>query len=172
LPIQAPYANNQLSTLLFNSIPGTAGSTGTFANLVPGQPLFTTNLNCGCYNPATTFVLNPAAWANPPAGQFGTSAAYYNNYRYQRRPTENMNLGRTWRIRERMSLNVRMEFSNVFNRLFWNNPSYTNAQAAQTRAANGSTLSGFGYLNTTTFSQSSGVNILPRQGVLVARFSF
>ena len=83
-----------------------------------------------------------------------------------------MNLGRTWRIKERMSLNVRMEFSNVFNRLFWNNPTFTNAQAPQVRAANGNNLSGFGYLNTTTFSQSTGPNILPRQGVLVARFSF
>jgi hypothetical protein len=177
LPIQAPYANAApgqptLNSLLFNAIPGTPASTGTFANLVPGQPLFTTNLNCNCYNPSTAFVLNPNAWANPPAGQFGTSAAYYNDYRQQRRPTENMNFGRTWRIKERYSLNVRMEFSNVFNRAFWNNPAFTNAQAPQTRSANGNALSGFGYINTTTFSQSTGPNILPRQGVLVARFTF
>ena len=110
LPIQAPYANNQLSTLLFNSIPGVTASTGTFANEVPGQPLFTTNLNCHCYNPSTTFALNPAAWTNPPAGQFGTSAAYYINYRQQPSGGKHES-GRTWRIRERMSLNVRMEFN-------------------------------------------------------------
>ena len=83
-----------------------------------------------------------------------------------------MNLGRTWRIKERYSLNIRAEFTNIFNRLFWNNPTATNAAAAQLRAPNGNASSGFGYMNTSTFSQSSGVNILPRQGVLVARFTF
>ena len=33
-------------------------------------------------------------------------------------------------------------------------------------------VGGFGYMNTTTFSASTGPNILPRQGVLVARFTF
>src|SRR5262245_28537773 len=28
-----------------------------------------------------TFVLNPNAWLNPPAGQFGTAAPYYSDYR-------------------------------------------------------------------------------------------
>ncbi len=172
LPIQAPFANNNLASLLFDTIPGNTASTGTFANRVAGQPLFTVDLNCHCYNPATTFALNPAAWANPPAGTFGTSAAYYNDYRQQRRPVENMNFGRTWRIRERMSFNLRMEFSNVFNRAFWNNPTATNTQAPQTRAKNGNALSGFGYMNLTSFSQSTGPNILPRQGVLVGRFTF
>ncbi|HEY3822925.1 MAG TPA: TonB-dependent receptor [Bryobacteraceae bacterium] len=175
LPIQSPFANNNLNNILFDAIPGItpAGTGGTFANRVPGQPLYTVpSLNCGCYNPSTTFTLNPAAWQDPAAGQFGTSAAYYNDYRYQRRPTENMNLGRTWRIKERYSLNIRAEFTNIFNRLFWNNPTATNALAAQLRAPSGNASSGFGYMNTSTFSQGSGVNILPRQGVLVARFTF
>jgi len=175
LPIQSPFANNNLNNILFDAIPGGPGATsGTFANRVPGQPLYTVpSLNCGCYNPSTTFTLNPAAWVDPPAGQFGTSAAYYNDYRTQRRPTENMNLGRTWRIRERYALNIRMEFSNVFNRSFWNNPTATNAAASQQRnPLTGIAISGFGYMNTTTFTQSSGANILPRQGVLVARFTF
>jgi hypothetical protein len=172
LPIQVPYANNQLSSLLFDSIPGVPASTGTFANRVPGQPLYTVDLNCHCYDPSKTFVLNPLAWTDPPAGQFGTSAAYYNDYRTQRRPIENMNLGRTWRIKERASLNIRMEFSNVFNRAFWNNPTFANATAPQQRLPNGNTASGFGFLNTTTFSASTGPNILPRQGTLIARFTF
>jgi hypothetical protein len=174
LPIQSPFANNNLNNILFDAIPGGPGATsGTFANRVPGQPLYTvSSLNCGCYNPSTTFTLNPAAWTDPAAGQFGTSAAYYNDYRTQRRPTENMNLGRTFKIKERYALNVRAEFSNIFNRLYWNNPTATNAAAAQTRASNGNALSGFGYMNTSTFTQSSGSNILPRQGTLVARFTF
>lgn len=167
LPIEAPLANNNLSSMVFQP---------TFANRVPGVPLYTVNLNCHCYDPNTTFVLNPAAWTNPPAGQFGTSAAYYSDYRYQRRPVENMNLGRTWRIRERASFNMRMEFTNVFNRSFFNNPTATNAQAIQTRLPNGNTSSGFGYVNTTTAMSGLGivtpVSIAPRNGVLVARITF
>jgi hypothetical protein len=173
LPIQSPFANNNLNNVLFDAIPGGPGATsGTFANRVSGQSLYTVNLNCGCYDPSKTFALNPAAWVDPPAGQFGTSAAYYNDYRTQRRPTENMNLGRTWRFKERYAFNVRAEFSNIFNRAFWNNPTATNAAAKQVNLPNGIASSGFGYMNTTTFSQSSGSNILPRQGTLVARFTF
>jgi hypothetical protein len=138
----------------------------TVQDRVPGQPLFTENLNCNCYNPTTKFVLNPAAWVNPPAGQFGT-ATFYNDYRYQRRPVENLALGRLFRIRESMSLNLRVEFQNVFNRTEVNNPSATNPQQAQTVNAAGQTTAGFGYINTlgTTFAA-------PRQGMIVARFQF
>ena len=65
--------------------------------------------------------------------------ANYSDYRRQRRPTENMNVGRTWRVRERYSFNLRLELTNVFNRGFWGNPSATNAQATQSRLANGNT---------------------------------
>jgi hypothetical protein len=133
------------------------------------------DLNCHCYDPSKTFALNPAAWSDPLAGQFGTSAAYYNDYRTQRRPVENVNLGRTWVLGKSdraPRLNVRAEFTNIFNRAFWNNPTATNALAPQTRAPNGNAASGFGFINTTTFSASTGPNILPRQGVLVARITF
>jgi hypothetical protein len=159
LPIQSPTATSMLAT---------SGPyfQGTFMDRVPGVPLFTEDLNCHCFNPATTFVLNPAAWVNPPAGQFGTAAAYYNDYRYQRRPTENLNFGRTFRVRERMTLNIRAEFSNVFNRTEVSNPTSSNALATQTRSAVGATTGGFGYISTATTAS------LPRQGTLVARFIF
>jgi hypothetical protein len=135
-------------------------ATGTFANRVPGVPLFTQDINCHCFDPAKTFVLNPAAWSQPAAGQFGTAAAYYGDYRYQRRPVENLSLGRTFRFRESASVNIRMEFTNVFNRTEMNNPIVNNAQATQTATG------GFGFINTaTTFSP-------PRQGSIVARFQF
>jgi hypothetical protein len=47
------------------------------------------------------------AWENPPVGQYGTAAAYYSDYRLQRRPAENMPLRRTFRIKERATLNIR-----------------------------------------------------------------
>jgi hypothetical protein len=157
LPIVSPTSTNGLSTYLFQS---------TLFNRVPGVPLFTQDLNCHCFDPNTTFVLNPAAWSNPAPGQWGTAAAYYSDYRYQRRPVENISLGRTFRIKERASLQIRAEFTNIFNRTEPNNPTATNALATQTRNAAGQTTAGFGYISTGT------VFAAPRQGQLVARFSF
>ena len=74
---------------------------GTFANRVAGQPLFLQDLNCHCFDPSRTLVLNPAAWSDPAAGQFASSTAYYSDYRYQRRPSESMSFGRDFRIKER-----------------------------------------------------------------------
>jgi hypothetical protein len=157
LPILVPASSNGLSSILFQS---------TYDDRVPGEPLFTENLNCHCFNPNKTFVLNPAAWVNPPAGTWGTAAAYYNDYRYQRRPEESMGLGRLFRIKERTTLQIRADFTNIFNRTEMNNPTSTSATATQTTNAAGQTTSGFGYINNgTTFSA-------PRAGQLVARFAF
>lgn len=77
-----------------------------------------------------------------------------------------MNFGRTFRIRERTTLNVRAEFTNIFNRTEVNNPTSSNALLTQARAPKGNTTGGFGYINTgTVFS-------LPRQGTIVARITF
>jgi hypothetical protein len=145
-----------LATLLFR---------GTFANRVAGQPLFSQDLNCHCFDPNKDFVLNPSAWSQPAAGQWGTSAAYYNDYRYQRRPSENMAFGRTFRVKERATLNVRLEFNNIFNRTYMVNPVSANAQATQT-VTNGKTSAGFGWINTASVLNP------PRNGTLVARFQF
>ena len=156
LPIVSPTSTNSMATYVFQS---------TLFNRVPGVPLFTQDLNCHCFDPNTTFVLNPAAWSNPAPGQWGTAAAYYTDYRYQRRPVENMSLGRNFRIKERANLQIRAEFTNIFNRTEMSNPSATNPLATQTSSA-GQTTAGFGYINTgTTFSA-------PRQGQLIARFQF
>jgi hypothetical protein len=156
-PILAPVAQNQLSSVLFRN---------TFANRVPGQPLWTTDINCHCFDPNKTFVLNPSAWADPPAGQYGTGAAYYSDYRQIRRPSESMSLGRIFRIKEGVTLNIRADFQNIFNRTFITNPSSSNAKATQTRNANtGQTVSGFGYINTAVGSS-------PRNGLIVIHFQF
>jgi hypothetical protein len=171
-PIQVPYAQNNLGNQILNTYsPATAGvlTTGTFANRVPGQPLFTADPNCHCYDPNKTFLLNPAAWADPGPGQYGTSAAFYNDFRTQRRPVENLNLGRTWGIREKVKFSLRVEVTNAFNRAFWGNPTSTNAKAPLTRATNGNAASGFGFINTIT----PGIpNAAPRSGLLVGRITF
>jgi hypothetical protein len=114
-------------------------------------------------------VLNPKAWVNPPAGLYGVSAAYYNDYRDRRRPAESMSLGREFNVREKMSLQVRAEFTNVFNRTMLNSPTSTNALATQTRKVtsdpNSQTTAGFGYINN---ANTKG----QRQGQMVARFTF
>jgi hypothetical protein len=133
---------------------------------VTGQPLFTQDINCHCYDPNKTFILNPKAWSDPPAGQFGTAAAYYSDYRFQRRPVENFSLGRIFRIRENMALNIRAEFTNVFNRAEPSNPVSNNALATQTVNGSGQATAGFGYINTTA------VVVQPRQGTIVGRFTF
>lgn len=171
-PIQVPYAQNNLGAAILNTYsPATAGvlTTGTFANRVPGVPLFTVDENCHCYDPNKTFTLNPAAWVDPPAGQFGTSPAFYSDFRTQRRPVENMNLGRAWTIKERYSFSLRVEVTNVFNRAYWGNPTSTNAKAPLTKNALGNNASGFGFINTITPSIPGAY---PRNGVLVGRFTF
>jgi hypothetical protein len=146
----------------------------TVQNRVPGVPLFLQDLNCHCFDPNTTFVLNPNAWANPGPGQFG-SATYYNDYRRQRHPIENLAFGRNNRIKERMSLNVRAEFTNVFNRAIINDPTSTNPATPQTRVTGSTqTAAGFGFINNAvlnqgTFATGGGQ---PRQGQLVGRFQF
>ena len=155
-PIAAPTANNNLSSTLEQT---------TIAERVPGVPLYTVDLNCHCYDPNKTFALNPAAWINPPAGQFGNTAQYYNDYRTQRRPQENMNFGRTWRVKETMTFNLRFEVTDAFNRGHYSNPTSTSAQATQSLLTNGNAASGFGYLSPATAAA-------PRNGLLVGRFTF
>jgi hypothetical protein len=146
---------------------------------VPGQPLYLKDLNCHCFDPNTTIVLNPAAWTNPGPGQYG-GAYYYSDFRGPRRPVENLAFGRNFRIRERVSLKLRAEFQNIFNRTYLNNPTITGTgispqTAPVCKLGNGSNgacspglqvVSGFGSIDTST------VPYQPRSGQLVATFEF
>ncbi len=169
LPILSPYATNNLQAVL----PRNTSNTPTYADRVPGVSPFIESPNCHCFDPGQTFILNPAAWTQPAAGQFGTAAPYYNDYRWQRQPSEAMNLGRIFRIREGMNLSIRAEFFNIFNRVFLNAPTSTNA--AQTQVHSGNTaVSGFGWINTlvTPIQAAGGAVPTVRNGQLVARFEF
>jgi hypothetical protein len=108
------------------------------------------NPNCGCFDPQKTLVLNPAAWTDAAPGTFGTSAPYYNNYRWQRQPSESLSIGRIFRIREQMALQIRMDFQNPFNRVFLTPPSVggpfgVNTATAGATSANGTYTSGYGF---------------------------
>lgn len=157
LPIVAPASVNNLSTLLFQS---------TYMNRVSGQPLYLKDLNCHCIDPNKDFVLNPAAWSDPGAGNWGTGSLYYNDYRYARRPNEQLNLAKSFKLAEGKTLQIRAEFFNVFNRTYLANPDTSNPLLTQTRNAQGVPTSGFGRID------STAVGSPPRSGQLVARFQF
>lgn len=157
-PIRIPAANNALGSILMRS---------TYANRVPGEPLFLKDLNDrGSIDPFKDLVLNPKAWSDPAQGDWGYSAVYYGDYRYARRPDEQLSAGKEFRIKERYSLSIRAEFFNVFNRTYLNNPDSGNAQTTPRYDANGNLTSGFGRIN------PGSVFTPPRSGQVVVRFQF
>jgi len=165
----SPVANN----------PAVWGGANTYQNLVAGQPLFSVDPNCHCFDPTKQLVLNPAAWTDAGPGQFGTSAAYYENFRWQRQPAESMSFGRIFPLaREgKVTLNVRVEFQNIFNRTFYGTPSTTNPQGLTFRTnpfpnnQPGALSSGYGFVNTLG-GAPFGSPENPRTGQFVARIQF
>ncbi|MBZ5632512.1 MAG: TonB-dependent receptor [Acidobacteriia bacterium] len=159
------------------------------AEYVASQPLFSNNwvdydgkvhtdpidLNCHCFDPTKNIVLNPAAWANVPDGQWSSNQSSFRNYRGFRYPTENANFGRTFRIKEKVTFNVRVEFSNAFNRTRLPQPNagtipgqgFATKPSPQTTGPYiGLWASGFGTVVPTTGTQGY------RTGTLVGRITF
>jgi hypothetical protein len=178
--IRVPASNNGFFRQLARTDnPAIFGGGSTFFNRVSGQPLLNFDPNCKCFDPTTQLVLNPAAWSDAPAGTYGTSAPYYNDFRWQRQPAESLSLGRSFKLAKegRVNLDVRAEFFNVFNRLFLASPAPVtvggfppaspNPAAPTVRNPAGALSSGFGFVNT-----FNGNGSQPRTGQIVARFSF
>jgi Carboxypeptidase regulatory-like domain/TonB dependent receptor-like, beta-barrel len=137
------------------------------------------DINCHCFDPTKTVVLNPSAWENVPNGQFAADTSTLRFYRGFRTPTENANFSRNFRITERVQLNVRVEFNNIFNRLQYgsltNGTGLTpfnlgNFASAPTTFKTGATAGlysgGFG-----TIVPLAGTNGM-RTGTLIARITF
>ena len=158
IPGSVASGSNSLSSFLFR---------GTFAQRVPGQTYFTKNPNCHCFNPVTdTQLLNAGAWTEPGLGNFSPTAPYLNDFRWQRQPDEELNLGKRFAIpmggKEPGSLQVRAEFFNVFNRVLYPQPStsgYTGPYGAQ------------GNFGRITYTNALG-SAAYRTGQIVARFQF
>ncbi len=155
-PISAPFSNNNLFPLIFQS---------TRMNRVPDQPLFLKDPNCGCIDPRQDLALNPAAWTDAPPGQFGQSSGFFNDYRWRRQVSENMSLGRRFTIKEKLKFDIRAEFFNLFNRLNLPAPASGNPRATITRNPQGELNGGFGFINPNNVGGQ-------RNGQLVARFEF
>lgn len=184
IPLVAPVTNTTCYTaygpgLASATMNNVTFQTGQYQMRVPGEPLYLQDPNCHCFDPNTTLVLNSKAWTNPAPGQYGGSP-YSNNFRGERRPVENLGVGHTFKIRESMSLTVRAEFTNIFNRTYLNDPAI-NSPAVNPQGApvcklpgggNGSCsageqlVSGFGAISMST------VYAQPRTGQLMARFQF
>jgi hypothetical protein len=180
--LQSPdSANNLLSNLGRGPAnnPAVWGGGYTFLNRVPGQPLFLVDPNSK-FDPTKQLVLNPQAWVEPPYGTFGSSAVYFNDFRWQRQPAESMAFGRVFRIKESMSLYVRAEFQNVFNRLFYQMPSNSGSTTITTTTGRANNLSGvsgllssgWGYVNWVNGGSPGSGGAQPRSGQIVARFTF
>jgi hypothetical protein len=150
------------------------------------QPLFLKDINCHCYDPTHTQILNPDAWANPAAGTygpgpsdtrpgFGSSNLYYSDFRGPRRPSESFNIARNFRLSKGdrpVTLSIRGEFANIFNRTLLPTPSTTMGGIATNKA--GQYTSGFGVIPEVfaTGAVPSAANVLPRTGTIVARVNF
>jgi hypothetical protein len=161
--IQTPSAQNGLTGVTFAS--------NNFATRVPDQPVFLHNLNKHDFDPRTQFILNPAAWSDPAAGQYGLSKPRFSDYRNARYPNEQLGLGKAFLLKEGMFFSIRADFFNVFNR--WAYPSLNgtgNALQPAQVGSNGSITNGFGYIGDSINSAAS--TYPPRSGQIVARFQF
>jgi len=133
------------------------------------------NINCHCFDPTKTQVLNPKAWTNVPDGQFAANESSIRSFRGFRTPQESANFGRNFRIKERVNLNLRVEFTNVFNRMLYSslttpiviNTNFASAPVPFTSGPNKGLLSsGFGVVNPTAGTSNQ------RSGTFVARIQF
>jgi hypothetical protein len=135
---------------------------------VHAEPL---DINCHCYDPTRTVVLNPAAWQAVPDGQWAADQSSIRYFRGIRQPRESANLSRNFRFKERYSLQVRIEMNNIFNRVLLPQPTAALANfAANPTSAGGQYTGGFG-----TFGNLQTGNAVPgaaRSGLFVARFQF
>ena len=170
----------------FITIPttGTAEFLPTQDIYVKGQPLYTRGVdinNLSTYNPYTTQVLNPAAWAQCPVNaNCGDTGNFMKNFRGPRNPRENANIGRNFRFKERWNLQLRAEFTNIFNRTLMPQPIATSPQNPVTKNGLGILTSGYGVIDAYQGPNTAGIfdgttaatGLAARAGTIIGRFSF
>jgi hypothetical protein len=161
-PMQIPSSTSTLTSV-------TVGD-AVWANRVPGQKLFLHSLNNHNVNPRTTFFLNPAAWANPPLGQYANSKPYYGDFRGPRYPNEQLGFGKVVPLKEGLKFSLRADFFNVFNRWAYPGLNMGSPFATPQYGNDGSIVNGFGFLGDGI--SGAGGNFAPRSGEFVARIEF
>jgi hypothetical protein len=164
--LSSPRSNNGINSQLKRA-------DATYFNYNTGVSPLAVDPNCHCFNPQTAFPLNGSAWTDAAPGTFGVSAPFYTNYRWQRQPAESMGFGRNFRMGKegKYNLQVRAEFQNIFNRVFYSAPGVNGFGAISPTTkpvlSNGVNIGGYGYIATV-----NGVGATPRAGQAVARFTF
>lgn len=135
-----------------------------YDGVVHPEPL---NVNCRCYDPTKTIVLNPLAWENVPNGQWANDFSDLRFFRGIRRPQENANVSRTFRMGTdgRVNLHIRFELQNVFNRMRLPDPSVQGFQSNPT-SQNGLFTGGFGAMVPQNGTGGS------RTGQIIGRITF
>jgi hypothetical protein len=125
------------------------------------------DINCHCFDPRTTLVLNRDAWESVPDGKWANDMSDLRFYRGIRLPNESFNLSRTFRVKERIVFTVRAEWQNIFNRLRLPQPA-PSGFTSNPNTANGFYTGGFGTLTPTSGNGVSGM----RSGTLIGRLTF
>jgi hypothetical protein len=153
------------------------------AQVVPGANLLATtwtdnsgtvhntpiDLNCHCFDPRTTVVLDPKAWTAVPDAQFGANQSSIRYFRGIRQPDESANFARNFRISERATIQIRAEWTNIFNRLLLPQPNtIASYLMAPTKTPSGIYTGGYGTIIPTA---GNGITSM-RSGQLIARITF
>ncbi|MEI9814865.1 MAG: TonB-dependent receptor [Acidobacteriota bacterium] len=134
------------------------------------------DINCHCFDPTKTVVLNPNVWTNVPDGQWAANMSSIRSFRGFRAPTENANFSRNFRFGRdgRYNLNLRIEFANIFNRMQYSSLTTPitlgNFKTAPTKFQSGNFtgLYSGGYGTVVPTAGTSG----QRSGTLIGRFTF
>jgi len=120
--------------------------------------------NCHCFDPAKTVLLNPKAWVSVPDAQWAANQSSIRSFRGIRQPTENVGFSRDFRFKERVSLHLRVDFANAFNRTRL--PAISLANFTTAASFPNGIPTGFGTMN--PLSGTSGM----RTGIFVARIQY
>ncbi len=119
-----------LNILSSNWYPGASwGANGVpeiYSNVASGADL-SRHFNGKNFNPSNTadpsnMYFNPAGFSNPAYGDFGNSGPWVAGLNGFGSAYENLALYKDFHIKERMKLQLRGEFFNVFNRHYFDNP--------------------------------------------------
>ena len=129
------------------------------------------DINCHCYDPTKTQVLNPNAWVNVPDGQWANDFSSHSLLSRLPVPDRESQPRPDFPVQRGDTLNVRVEFQNAFNRTQLPQPNGTSAfgfnlPSAQVTTANGVNTGGFGSVVPIAGTANS------RTGLFVGRLQF
>ncbi len=131
-------------------------STAIYPNVASGADL-SRHFNGPKFNPSNlgdrgNMYVNPAGFSAPAFGAFGNAGPYTAGLNGFGTAEENISVYKDFRIHERLKLQIRAEFYNLFNRHYFNNPNTTIGGAY--------------------FGDVTAVGGSPRNGQLGARFEW